>query len=324
AINLELEFVHSLVRIINATIKVHVQNNPTLIVGVLINELLRVTVRLDLFTAPQFDQLGAILANRCPTTSSRQCALRVIVVFLPEVHCRNKPAITVGRVLNNTRQLLIERVLRHRRTTHVSPRRGVDELPQTGRGRRRVLRLRVPARLARDDVVESVPPSAALNRPTLSFSPFLTTPAPGPGSDNILNVGENVTNEVGDLRNVVSNPLDRHVDHILSAGPDKLTEASRTDTPCDFVLNLLERPSKPIKTETAACAVTRRATGTNLRTTRRIKVGVVIVSRCPPDATNLREFLTARGNPFIEERLLRRILTTRTIVSIAISPRIVQ
>src|SRR5699024_3274120 len=195
---------------------------------------------------------------------------------------------------------------------------------QTGRGRRRVLRLRVPARLARDDVVESVPPSAALNRPTLSFSPFLTTTAPGPGSDNILNVGENVTNEVGDLRNVVSNPLDRHVDHILSAGPDKLTEASRTDTLRDFVLNLLERPSKPIKTETAAGAVTRRATGTNLRTTRRVEVSVVIVSRCPPDDTNLREFLTEHRNPFIEERLLRRILTTRTIVSVESSPRIMQ
>src|SRR5699024_6525237 len=246
------------------------------------------------------------------------------MVFLPEVHCRNKTAITVRRVLHNTRQLLIKRVLRHRRTTHVSPRRGVDELPQTGRGRRRVLRLRIPARLARDDVIKRVPASAALNRPTLSFSPFLTTPAPGPGSDNILNVGENVTNEVGDLRNVVSNPLDRHVDHLLSAGPDKLTEASRTDTLRDFVLNLLERPSKPIETETTTGAVTRRATGTNLRTTRRIKVGVVIVSRCPPDDTNLREFLTEHRNPFIEERLLRRILTTRTIVSVESSPRIVQ
>src|SRR5699024_1873050 len=153
------------------------------------NELLRVTVRLELFTTPQFDQLGTILANRCPTTSSRQGALRVIVVFLPEVHCRNKTAITVGRVLNNTRKLLIERVFRHRRTTHVSPRRGVNELAQTRSRRRRVLRLRVPARLARDDVIKRVPPSAALNRPTLSFSPFLTTPAPGPGSDNILNVG---------------------------------------------------------------------------------------------------------------------------------------
>src|SRR5699024_6533032 len=143
--------------------------------------------------------------------------------------------------------------------------------------------------LARDDVLKRVPASAALDRPTLSFSPFLTTPAPGPGSDNILNVGENVTNEVGDLRNVVSNPLDRHVDHFLSAGPDQLTEASRTDTLRDFVLNLLERSSKPIETETAAGTVTRRATGTNLRTARRIKVGVVIVSRCPPDDTNLRE-----------------------------------
>src|SRR5699024_6003 len=121
AINLELEFVYSLVRIINAAVKVHVQNNPTIIVGVLINELLRVTVRLDLFTAPQFDQLGAILANRCPTTSSRQGALRVIVVFLPEVHRRNKTAITVRRVLDNTLQLVIKRVLRHRRTTHISP-----------------------------------------------------------------------------------------------------------------------------------------------------------------------------------------------------------
>src|SRR5699024_5312871 len=112
AINLELEFVHSLVRIIHAAVKVHIQDNPALIVGVLVYELLRVTVRLDLFSAPQFDQLGAILTNSRPTTSSRQCALRVIVVFLPEVHCRNKPAITVGRVLNNTRQLLIERVFR--------------------------------------------------------------------------------------------------------------------------------------------------------------------------------------------------------------------
>src|SRR5699024_8863200 len=233
AINLELEFVHSLVRIIHTTIKVHIQNNPALIVGVLVYELLRVTVRLDLLTTPQLDQLGAILANRCPTTRSRQGALRVIVVFLPEVHRRNKPAITVRRVLHNTRQLLIKRVLRHRRTTHVGPRRGVNELAQTRSRRRRVLCLRVPARLARDDVIKRVPASAALNRPTLSFSPFLTTTAPGPGSDNILNVGENVTNEVGDLRNVVSNPLDRHVDHILSAGPDKLTEASRTDTLCD-------------------------------------------------------------------------------------------
>src|SRR5699024_9823669 len=138
-------------------------------------------------------------------------------------HGGKKPAITVRRVLDNTLQLVIKRVLRHRRTTHISPRRGVNELTQTGRGRRRVLRLRIPARLARDDVIKRVPASAALNRPTLSFSPFLTTPAPGPGSDNILNVGENVTNEVGDLRNVVSNPLDRHVDHLLSASPDKLT-----------------------------------------------------------------------------------------------------
>src|SRR5699024_4369486 len=259
------------------------------------------TVRLNLFPAPQLDKFGALPANRRPPTSSPKRALRVIVVALPEVHRRNKPAITVGRVLNNTRQLLIERVFRHRRTTHISPRRGVDELPQTGRGRRRVLRLRIPARLARDDVIKRVPASAALDRPTLSFSPFLTTTAPGPGSDNILNVGENVTNEVGDLRNVVSNPLDRHVDHILSAGPDKLTEASRTDTLCDFVLNLLERPSKPIETETAAGAVTRRATGTNLRTTRRVEVRVIVMARRSPDDTDLREFLTEHRNPLIEE-----------------------
>src|SRR5699024_1716008 len=175
AINLELEFVHSLVRIIHATVKVHVQNNPTLIVGVLINELLRVTVRLDLLTAPQLDKLGTILANRCPTTRSTKRALRVVVVFLPEVHRRNKTAITVRRVLDNTLQLVIKRVLRHRRTTHISPRRGVDELPQTGRGRRRVLRLRIPRRLTRNNVIKRVPPSATLNRPTLSFSPFLTT-----------------------------------------------------------------------------------------------------------------------------------------------------
>src|SRR5699024_1354536 len=205
---------------------INIKDNP-FTVTMRLNEPARITVRLNLLPAPQLDKFGAILANSRPTTSSAKRALRVIMVLLPEVHCRNKTAITVGRVLNNTRQLLIERVFRHRRTTHVSPRRGVDELPQTGRGRRRVLRLRVPRRLTRNNVIKRVPPSATLNRPTLSFSPFLTTSAPGPGSDNILNVGENVTNEVGDLRNVVSNPLDRHVDHILSAGPDKLTEASR-------------------------------------------------------------------------------------------------
>src|SRR5699024_4422989 len=140
AINLELEFVYSLVRIINAAVKVHIQDNPTLIVGVLLNKPARIAVRLNLFPAPQLDKFGAILANSRPTTSSTKRALRVIFVALPEVHRRNKPAITVGRVLNNTRQLLIERVFRHRRTTHVSPRSGVDELTQTGRGRRRVLR----------------------------------------------------------------------------------------------------------------------------------------------------------------------------------------
>src|SRR5699024_7112711 len=172
----------------------------------------RITVRLNLFTTTQLQQFRTVLTDSRPTTRSTKRALRVIMVLLPEVHCRNKTAITVGRVLNNTRQLLIERVFRHRRTTHVSPRRGVDELPQTGRGRRRVLRLRVPRRLTRNNVIKRVPPSATLNRPTLSFSPFLTTTAPGPCSDNIFNVGENVTNEVGDLRNVVSNRLDRHVD----------------------------------------------------------------------------------------------------------------
>src|SRR5699024_472464 len=175
AINLELEVVHILVRIIHAAVIVDVQNNPTLIVGVLINELLRVTVRRDLFTAPQLNKLWTILTSRCPTTHSTKRALRVVVVFLPEVHRRNKPAITVRRVLDNTLQLVIKRVLRHRRTTHISPRRGVDELPQTGRGRRRVLRLRIPRRLTRNNVIKRVPPSATLNRPTLSFSPFLTT-----------------------------------------------------------------------------------------------------------------------------------------------------
>src|SRR5699024_12399272 len=114
-----------------------------------------------------------------------------------------------------------------------------------------------------------------------------------------------------DLRNVVSNPLDRHVDHILSAGPDKLTEASRTDTLCDFVLNLLERPSKPIETETAAGAVTRRATGTNLRTTRRVEVRVIVMARRSPDDTNLREFLTEHRNPLIEKCFFRGILAAR-------------
>src|SRR5699024_1823752 len=94
AINLELEFVDRFIRVINATVKVHVQNNPTLIVGVLINEPARLTVRLNLLTAPQLDQLGTILANSRPTTSSAKRALRVIVEFLPEVHCRNKNAIT--------------------------------------------------------------------------------------------------------------------------------------------------------------------------------------------------------------------------------------
>src|SRR5699024_11725742 len=88
--------------------------------------------------------------------------------------------------------------------------------------------------------------------------------------------------------------------------------------------NLHERSSKPIETETAAGTVTRRATGTNLRTTRRIKVSVVIVSRCPPDDTNLREFLTERGNPLIEECFFRGILAARTIVSIKGATRIMQ
>src|SRR5699024_2805670 len=94
AINLELEFVDRFIRVINATVKVHVQNNPTLIVGVLLNKPARITVRLNLLTAPQLQQFRAILTNSRPTTSSRQGALRVIMVLLPEVHRRNKTAIT--------------------------------------------------------------------------------------------------------------------------------------------------------------------------------------------------------------------------------------
>src|SRR5699024_7192564 len=97
------------------------QNNPTLIVGVLLNEPARLTVRLNLLTAPQLQQFRTILTNSRPTTRSTKRALRVVVVFLPEVHCRNKTAITVRRVLDNTLQLVIKRVLRHRRTTHISP-----------------------------------------------------------------------------------------------------------------------------------------------------------------------------------------------------------
>src|SRR5699024_5683009 len=109
AINLELQLIHSLIQVINTTIKDNIQNYTTHIVEVLLNKPARLTVRLNLLTAPQLDKFGAILANSRPTTSSAKRALRVIMVLLPEVHRRNKTAITVGRVLNNTRQLLIER-----------------------------------------------------------------------------------------------------------------------------------------------------------------------------------------------------------------------
>src|SRR5699024_2238022 len=71
AINLKLQLIHSLIRVIHTTIKVHIQNNPTLIVSMLLNEPARLTVRLNLFPAPQLDKFGAILANSRPTTSSR-------------------------------------------------------------------------------------------------------------------------------------------------------------------------------------------------------------------------------------------------------------
>src|SRR5699024_928671 len=188
AINLELEFVHSLVRIIHAAVKVHIQDNPALIVGVLINELTRRTVRLNMLPTAQLEKLRAFLANPRPSRPSRKSTLRVIVVALPEVHRRNQTAIPVRRVLHNTSQLLIERVLRHRRTTHISTRRGVNELAQTRSRRRRVLRLRVPRRLTRDDVVESLPPGTALNRPTLSLSPRLTAFSPDTSRYNVFNV----------------------------------------------------------------------------------------------------------------------------------------
>src|SRR5699024_6043236 len=188
AINLKLEFVHSLVRIIHATVKVHIQDNPALIVGVLVYELLRVTVRLDLFSAPQLDKFGAILANRCPTTRSRQGALRVIVMRLPEIHRRNKTAITIRRILHNALKLLIKRVLRHGRTTHVSPRRSINELAQARSRRRRILRLRVPAGLPSNNVIESLPPGTALNRPPLSLSPRLTAFSPDTSRYNVFNV----------------------------------------------------------------------------------------------------------------------------------------
>src|SRR5699024_10199248 len=235
AINLELEFVYSLVRIIHAAIKDHIQDNPTVIVGVLINELLRVTVRLDLFAAPQFDQLGAILANRCPTTSSRQGALRVIVMRLPEIHRRNKTAITIRRILHNALKLLIKRVLRHGRTTHVSPRRSINELAQARSRSRRILRLRVPAGLPSNNVIESLPPGTALNRPPLSLSPRLTAFSPDTSRYNVFNVARRALNEVGNHAGLRLNPLDRCLNHFLSTRTNELSETAITDTLFDFV-----------------------------------------------------------------------------------------
>src|SRR5699024_243517 len=167
-----------------------------------------------------------------------------------------------------------------------SPRRGVNELAQTRSRRRRVLRLRVPARLARNNVIKRVPPSAALNRPTLSFSPFLTTPAPGPGSDNILNVTDRALNKVRDLTGIRLNPLDRCFNHFLSTSANKLPETTIADTLFDLVKKFLERVKERENTSPAARSVSKVA---HIGTIAGVNVHVVVVAGCSPNYANTRE-----------------------------------
>src|SRR5699024_2995314 len=253
---------------------INIKDNP-FTVTMRLNEPARITVRLNLLPAPQLDKFGAILANSRPTTSSAKRALRVIMVLLPEVHCRNKTAITVGRVLNNTRQLLIERVFRHRRTTHVSPRRGVNELAQTRSRRRRVLRLRVPRRLTRDDVVESLPPGTALNRPTLSLSPRLTAFSPDTSRYNVFNVARRALHEVGNHAGLRLNPLNGCLNHFLSTRTDELSETAIPDTLFDFVEQFFKRVQEREDTRATTTGSVRRFT--NIGTITSINMKVVVV-----------------------------------------------
>src|SRR5699024_2656348 len=148
-----LEFVHSLVRIIHAAVKVHIQDNPALIVGVLLNKPARIAVRLNLFSAPQLQQFRTILANSRPTTSSRQGALRVIVMRLPETDRTAPTVITVINILLHTVQLVKYAILLSRRTTQISTRSRINELRQTRRSRTRILRLRIPAGFLRHNPI---------------------------------------------------------------------------------------------------------------------------------------------------------------------------
>src|SRR5699024_1743598 len=238
----------------------------------------------------------------------------VIVVALPEVHRRNKTAITIRRILHNALKLLIKRILRHRRTTHVSPRRGVDELPQTGRGRRRILRLRVPAGLPRNNVIETLPPGTALTRPPLSLSPRLTAFPPDTSRYNVFNVARRALNEVGNHAGLRLNPLDRCLNHFLSTRTNELSETAIPDTLFDFVEQFFKRVQEREDTRATTTGSVRRFT--NIGTITSINMKVVVVSRCPPNRANAGELAFELANPLIEERHFRSVLTARTVVKV--------
>src|SRR5699024_7342374 len=239
---------------------------------------------------------------------------RVIVVALPEVHRRNQTAIPVRRVLHNTSQLLIERVLRHRRTTHISTRCGVNELTQTRRCRPGVLRLRIPRRLTSDNVIESLPPGTTLNRPPLSLSPRLTAFSPDTSRYNVFNVARRALNEVGNHAGLRLNPLDRCLNHFLSTRTNELSETAIPDTLFDFVEQFFRRVQEREDTRATASGSVRRVT--NICTITSINMKVVVVSRCPPNRANAGDLAFDRANPLIEEPHFRSVLTARTVVKV--------
>src|SRR5699024_11183502 len=214
---------------------------------------------------------------------------------------------------HNTSQLLIERVLRHRRTTHISTRCGVNELTQTRRCRPGVLRLRIPRRLTSDNVIESLPPGTTLNRPPLSLSQSLTAFWPDTSRYNVFNVARRALNEVGNHAGLRLNPLDRCLNHFLSTRTNELSETAIPDTLFDFVEQFFKRVKERENTSPTARRVSKV---THIRTIAGVNMKVVVVSRCPPNRANAGELAFELANPLIEERHFRSVLTARTVVKV--------
>src|SRR5699024_2537706 len=225
---------------------------------------------------------------------------------LPETDRTAPTVITVINILLHTVQLVKYAILLSRRTTQISTRSRINELRQTGSSGARILRLRIPAGFLRHNPIHV---RTLTSRQAFHGCPCLALRI----SNTLNNAALNVLNSVAN--NVINGTclICQAVNEFLGTRPHSVRHSPLAADLVNLGLNPID---KSVEARNPATATTPGTTGNDLAAPTCVYVQDVVVARCSPDVTELREQFTRLRKNTVKERHVFCVRTTGTVVSI--------